>query len=252
MKAKGYVDACRRELWHLQLWKKTESRATAKRVPFRCRSWRHEGPCREWCGACDFLRCKQAIESRTHWSFLTLTFEHRKWSKSRLDLLFREGYHAWNRVRRRLVDESGHIKYIQTWEIHRSEYPHAHVVISNENVFRHACAVQAWKRAYMIGTQPWKLNWLEPMLQECGFGTACDLKPVHEGVGMAGYLAKMAKELTGAGYKSQIPVNAPRHFRRLRASKGLLPKRYKDKDLTGTMVKVPIDEFDLDGLDQDK
>jgi hypothetical protein len=63
---------------------------------------------------------------------------------------------------------------------------------------------------------------------------------------MAGYLVKLTRELTGAGPKNQIPVNAPRHFRRLRASKGLLPPRKKNDHVTGALVKIPIDELEID------
>jgi hypothetical protein len=53
---------------------------------------------------------------------------------------------------------------------------------------------------------------------------------------MCGYLVKTAKELIGAAGKNQIPINAPRHFRRLRASRGLLPPVHRNPDITGMMV----------------
>lgn len=246
VKARGYVDACRRQLWHLQTWDKSGDRSTAKRIPFRCRSWRHEGECREWCGACDFVRCSEAIASRKYWSLLTLTFPHRRWNRNRMEVLFRFGYTAWSRLRKRLERECGKINYIQTWEIHKSKYPHCHTVISNENVHRHAEACDLWERVYGNVGEPWKRNWLEPKVEKCGFGTICHLAPVRGGAEMAGYLVKLARELTGAGVKNQIPVNAPRHFRRLRASKGLLPKRHKNEHVTGALVKMPIDELEID------
>ena len=61
---------------------------------------------------------------------------------------------------------------------------------------------------------------------------------------MAGYLTKLARELTGAGVKSQVPVNAPRHFRRIRASAKLLPPRKKNPDITGILHKMPLPSAD--------
>jgi len=246
VKARGYVDACARGLWHLQVWDKSQDRTQAKRIPFKCRSWRHEGDCRLWCGACDFVRCSEAIASRKHWSLLTLTFPHRQWSPRRLDLLFRFGYTAWSRLRKRLNTECGRIWYIQTWEIHKSMYPHCHVVISNENVHRHAEECDLNERVYGHVRTPWKQNYLEEAIVECGFGKVCHLAPVRGGAEMAGYLVKLARELTGAGVKNQVPVNAPRNFRRLRASQGLLPKRHKNDHITGTIVKMPVDEVEVD------
>ena len=246
MKPKGYIQACKEGAWHLQVWDKAGDRTSAKRIPFRCRSWRHEGACREWCGACDFVRCSEAIASRQHWSFLTLTFKHREWKRHRLDLLFRFGYYAWSALRKRLYRECGRIWYIQTWEIHKSQYPHCHVAISNENVRRHADECYLWESVYGNVATPWKRNWLEPAVEQVGFGNVCDLRPIWDGSGVAGYLAKLARELTGAGTKHQVPINAPRHFRRLRASKGLLPKRLKDEHITGALVKLPIDELEID------
>jgi hypothetical protein len=183
--------------------------------------------------------------NRQHWSLLTLTFKHREWKKTRLDLLFRFGYTAWSRLRKRLDCECGRIWYIQTWEIHKSMYPHCHVAISNENLHRHAEDCDIWERVYGHVKTPWKKNYLEDAVEECGFGTTCHLMPIRHGAEMAGYLVKTAMELTGAGPKNQIPINAPRHFRRLRASKGLLPKRHKDEHKTGALVKLPVDELEI-------
>jgi hypothetical protein len=60
---------------------------------------------------------------------------------------------------------------------------------------------------------------------------------------MAGYLVKLAKELTGAQAKKgdQAPLHAPRHFRRIRASRGLLPAQAKGAgEWTGALVRGRI------------
>jgi hypothetical protein len=60
---------------------------------------------------------------------------------------------------------------------------------------------------------------------------------------MAGYLVKLARELVGADNKSQIPWDAPPHFRRLRATRGLLPPVHKS-GMCGYLVFTPADDCD--------
>jgi hypothetical protein len=75
------------------------------------------------------------------------------------------------------------------------------------------------------------------MIVRSHFGKISYCEAMKDGTRMAGYLTKLAKELTGAGVKHQVPVNAPRHFRRIRASIGLLPPRYKDPEITGRLIR---------------
>jgi len=65
--------------------------------------------------------------------------------------------------------------------------------------------------------------------------------------GMAGYLTKLSRELVDANGKGQIPYDAPPHFRRLRASRGVLPKPHKS-NLTGWLVTLPMDNVDRSTL----
>lgn len=224
----SYVGACEQQKWHLQLWRRDGSDPTRLHIPFRCRSWRHAGECRQWCGKCDFVRCLAAIEANEHWTNLVLTYPHRDWP--RVGQLFRFGLVSWARFRKRIVREFGPMKYIQTWEVHRSGYPHVNVVVSNE--WFH------WRAR--VENVAFIREWLRPAVKECGFGKELFVTPVYNAAGMAGYLTKLARELTGASVKNQVPVNAPRHFRRLRASKGLLPKRFKTTEFTGRIIPTPL------------
>jgi hypothetical protein len=83
----------------------------------------------------------------------------------------------------------------------------------------------------------------------CGFGKQGVCEPLYDKEGMAGYLSKLCNELTGGGKGFQIPINAPLNFRRLRASKGLLPKRHKDEELSGILRKFPLPELVQGSLD---
>lgn len=120
----------------------------------------------------------------------------------------------------------GPIEYIQTWERHRSGWPHVNVLVSNGPLAK-ACAGWGWVDV--------RRDWLIHEAVASGFGKVVYIKPMEDRLKMAGYLTKLAQELTGAGFKNQVPRNAPHHFRRLRASRGLLPKPYKDPDLTGAL-----------------
>ena len=72
------VVACDSGAWTIASWK-VESPSKKHLRPFKCRSWRHEGECREWRGAQDFLRCREAIQSRPGWVYAVLTFDPKQW-----------------------------------------------------------------------------------------------------------------------------------------------------------------------------
>jgi hypothetical protein len=159
-----------------------------------------------------------------------LTYPHRKWKHKHAEL-FRFGVVSWSRLRKRLIDHFGAFKYIQTWEIHKSGYPHVNIAISNP--LFHKLAVD--------DGDPINPPFLQPYAVGCGFGPRCWATPLYDATGMAAYLTKKALELTGHSHKNQTPVNAPRNFRRLRSSKGLLPKRVKDDTITGALLHLPIE-----------
>jgi hypothetical protein len=199
-------------------------------VPFSCRSWRHEGECQRHKGAQDFVRVSDGILSRgDRWVYLVLTFVQR--FESEWDC-YKAGYERWDKLRKRLVREFGKIWYVQTWEKHvKTDYPHVNLVLNNEGIWE-ACKDDGW-RSFR--------QWLKPHLIECGFGTITPyvepLRP-HSGLGLAGYLTKLSRELTGASTKNQVPVNAPPHFRRIRATRGLLPPVYRPGRYQGALMPV--------------
>src|SRR5207248_2094607 len=124
----------------------------------------------------------------------------------------------------------GPFAYVQTWEQHRTGAPHVNVLIGNEALSM--AALDDWKAV--------RRHWLKPNAVGCGFGPVLWVEPMRSAGAMAGYLVKLARELTGAEHKGQTPVDAPRNFRRLRASHGLLPPPYKDESLTGILHKCPV------------
>lgn len=237
-----YIEACADQKWHLRLWDvgADGELSPPRLVPFRCRSWRHEGDCRRWCAACDFARINDALEAGDHWSHLVLTYPGRDWSRVPVSKLFRFGVAHWKDMRRKLIREIGPMKYIQTWEVHKSGIPHVHVAISNQKLYRKACWCDEYRRDMDVGNTPWLLSVLRPMCVSCRFGKIVWLGSMREADGFAGYLTKLAREMTGGGKDYQIPLKAPRHWRRIRASRHTLPPRIKHPHMTGELLHYPI------------
>jgi hypothetical protein len=220
--------------------------AKARPYPYRCRSWRHEGECRLFKGAQDFARISEAIREHDNWTFLTLTFRINEWPEWKDQYIHACSY--WSKLRlrfRRCLFRRGskrrHIPYIQTWERHKEKGIHAHILLSN---YRMMDAVsEDWHKhggdidKILKDPDTWHSRVLVPHCTESGFGPRCFAQPLRDGTSeaMAGYLVKLASELVGADAKNQIPFDAPPHFRRLRASKGLLPPIYHG-DMTGYLV----------------
>lgn len=217
-----YIDACTHEWWHVETWPKDKPEET-QRHPFKCGSWRHEGDCRLFKGAQDFARIKEAIESRGHWLHIVLTYP--TWLTSDVRQLYRDGLFHWAKLRKRTQRRFGDYKYIQVWEKTRNDYPHCHMAVSCEGLYKECNSdgiLNFWELLRIPAVQ-------------CGFGKIGWCKPLRDAGLMAGYLCKLAREMTGSGKAYQIPVNAPRHFRRLRASSHLLPPPRKNPDITGAL-----------------
>lgn len=218
----SYVSACENCRWVLETWSKSKP-GDHKFSPFRCRSWRHEGECRLWKGAQDFTRVKEAMESRKFWSHLTLTYDPLVWPDRMR--LFTLSVHHWSALRKRLVREYKEIKYIQTWEQHVSGYLHVHIAISNREIWA-LCGPDKKKNFY---------DNFQGDAVECGFGKRGTIDAIRSKVAMSGYLNKKAEELVDGSVKGQLPLDAPPHFRRLRASVRLLPPIIRDEDVTGEL-----------------
>lgn len=176
------------------------------------------------------MRCAEALESRKNWVSVVLTFAQKDWSNP-FDQ-YTKGGELWACLRKRIVREYGATAYLQTWERHKKGGAHVNVCLSNPRIFHQVAA----------DFRPWKNGWLEPHAVECGFGFRCWVEPVVGKRGMAGYLTKLSRELTGASAKGQTPFDAPPHFRRLRASRGLLPPIRKG-DLTGALIRCSLQRW---------
>lgn len=231
-----YVDACEHGTWHLMLSEVADDGEILEEKPYqyRCRSWRHAGPCRAEKGAQDFKRIEHALLQRDDWSFCTLTFKQSEWWDWKEQ--YQQSCPMWSAVRCRLNRKYGKCPYIQTWERHKKGGLHVHINIASEQL----CA-----DCYYDDTDQnspfWANDFLRDAAVACGFGPRHWAEPLRMGTQerMSRYLVKVARELIDGGGKDQIPFDAPPHFRRLRASRGVLPPVDKG-NWTGRMVFTPF------------
>jgi hypothetical protein len=159
-----------------------------------------------------------------------LTFDPSRW-RDKWEA-YRAGVRLWGRLLKALTRRFGRVEYLQTWEAHQSGWPHVNALIHNP-----AINAMDWRRFRLI---------LGALAVRAGFGFRVWVEPMRDSEAMAGYMVKLARELTGAGVKNQVPVEAPRHFRRLRASRGLLEQPYKNPDYTGRLVKKPVEQVEAE------
>lgn len=174
------------------------------------------------------MRIAEALEAESQWVYLVLTFAQRDWPSPFEQ--YKAGGRMWGALQKRIHRRYGISKYIQTWERFKAGGVHVNIVAYNPALI--AAVETDWRE--------WRRDWLVPNCVEVGFGKRCWVQIVEARDGkMAGYLAKLSKELTGSGKDYQIPVDAPRHFRRIRASRHTLPPPFKT-DITGKLVCSPL------------
>jgi len=226
------IRACAGKSWTIATWRKDGTgKPQARR--FECRSWRHSGECRRWKGAHDYARIRKAIaDNPGGWVYMVLTFDPSKWKNEWA--AYRGAIKCWAKLRKRIVREFAQMAYLQTWERHKGGFPHVNILIRNQAV-ADECAKH----------DPNKWRWLKDNAAQCGFGWKTWIEPMKRPDAMAGYLTKLSRELVGADSKDQVPVNAPRHFRRLRASRGLLPPPQKNAEVTGCLIQAQVNGEDL-------
>lgn len=179
----------------------------------------------------------------------------------------------WSVLAKRLRREYDSIEYVATVEVHRSGWPHLNVVIvcdglADEVKSADAC-LERWGRKAKGREIARRV--LGDRLESAGFGPIAFLEPASSLDGdhdrLAAYIAKLAGEAgntwdgTARGLReavtdgpegvkiesiegqmvaeiakySQVPNDAPSHFRRLRSSKGFLPPKRRDETITGAL-----------------
>jgi len=161
---------------------------------------------------------------------------------------YRTLWRRWQSLRQALNREAerrGHrrSRWAMTTEAHRSGWPHVHVLMEwpwlaaalAADDAEHDCtrkepvdggdrALWRARLARRCGHPGCLRDWLSQRAEACGFGRVSYCEGAKDREQAAGYILKLAGEMekgstAGEVLKlSQLPVNAPRHFRRLRYS----------------------------------
>lgn len=190
--------------------------------------------------------------------FLTFTFE-RAFPGGKV-AAWRAAGACWKALRDALAYKYGHgagratrkatMHYVQTWEQHADGWPHVHALLWSPAVLADVARHGHYERADPTTGEPrsflrWASTVLRPMARAAGFGRVLDAqRPRRQAGALAGYLVKLAGELVGTGKRDQTPVQAPRGFRRLRASPRFLPRIRSLGRFTGQLVAVPADQLE--------
>ena len=219
------------------------------RSPYRCGSWRCPYGCRMFAGHLLYSRIVESFEGfdPNELVMIVLTLPSLDHAKAKAgvreladlyrDLLVRKE-RFWSRMKRlhakRGWDWIGS-QYVAVLEQHKSGVPHVNLLVRSPQ----------WAHALRSGKPK---EWLfDPELQAhaeaTGWGWRCTAEPVREkGFNkLAGYIVKLAGRSDAMhgelAKECQLPLQAPRHFRRLRAGKRFLVPRRRKEGWTGTIVR---------------
>lgn len=254
----AYVQACfanphRKRTYWVYTWKPGEP-SKKQRSPYHCGSWRCEH-CQEHSGHVLWARLQEAFKELDARGvvFVVLTLdpkEHLK-GKHNLEAVYQEFGRRQNiwmkRLRRYLHDRFGEDfgnRWASVTEAHRTGVPHVNIAIHHpqwaEELRRDTDAMRS-----AGATQRESILLRSTLLehaQACGFGwsSTCEPNRSETTEALCGYLVKSVKradEMHGEMAKlTQIPLKAPKNFRRLRAGRRFIPPPRRS-DNTGTVIR---------------
>lgn len=237
------VQACGARSWHLEL--KRKATGEVSRVRFRCKTWRCPD-CRRGVAAVDFARISEALAGIPEGEclYMVATLDQRADAARGMtaedaygDVLVRrlQSFIQW--IRR---NHDPRARYVLTVEQHRTGWPHVNIIFHAPELAR----LLAVGPKRQDGLAPY---WLCKAAVSCGLGRRLWAEgPRSSGKRLAAYIVKLAHQetlpLAGEVAKlAQVPVTAPRGFRRLRASRGFLPKRMGRGEYTGKLHRKPLE-----------
>lgn len=238
-------------------WAREGPITSVTRGCYFCASWRCEGDCQRKAAAVMFARIKEAVE-RPHfkpegWVYFVLTIDRHgtlsglPWKDEQT--AYRElgkMTHRFLESLRRDQTRRGERRLKNEWamvvEAHRSGWPHANLMVyapelaaelERERVALAQSGADDRTTRLMRGR-------MRALAVNAGWGTVSTAEQVRSRDALAGYLVKLAGHFDNAVAEvaklTQVPLNAPPRFRRLRAGKGFLPPKHKSDKVTGTMT----------------
>ena len=233
-----WMKACACQAWHLPL--RSLKTGKMKRVPWRCRSWRHQGECARWVAKRDFARISEALDGFDPGNivYVVLTLDQEK-EKGTAEQAYQTMWRRWQSLRQWLEREYGKFGYVGTIEQHRTGWPHFNLVLVNH---RFAKAIREQTKG-KSGVAP---SWLKAAAVRAGFGYRAWAQAPRDVRELSGYIVKLAhrESLTGEVTKlTQLPLRAPAGTRRLRSSRCFLAPTYKSSgEWTGQLVRHSVAE----------
>lgn len=137
---------------------------------------------------------------------------------------------AWALFRKRVHRRYTYENFVLCVEMsERQGVPHIHAMVQSKELYS---AVSCYGEKVIH-------RWIKRVAMESGFGFKCHLSNARDRDAVSGYFVKaagMSAELSDAGSKGQLPVDAPKGFRRIRASKGFIVPKLKSEKWTGELV----------------
>lgn len=236
--------------WAIYTWDPTNP-ALVTRSPYMCNSWRCT-VCRRHEAAVTFARTKAAFEGIEGWDptrlgFFVLTLDRDGWYSGQPWKNERAAYAALGSMARKFIKrlnrkavkegvEPPGIRWAATVEAHKTGWPHYQLTIYLPEQWRDELPTE---RGYQIG---WSFlsEELRTHAEAVGWGKHSSFERARDAGAALGYLIGTAgKHEASIGELSkitQLPLNAPARFRRLRSGKGFLPPRWKGTK-TGTLIR---------------
>ncbi len=248
--------ACEAKTWSIVTWAKTDP-SKVRWFCYSCRSWRHAGECARFITQRDYARLVEALKPHHVANILFLVLTYGPKAPESLEAQYRELQPRWKALEQILkrgwstFPGVGKFEYATYIEAHQTGRPHVNVIIVSRELARYLrehppsesdldeSASHKGKRAP---------RWFRDLAARAGFGPMSSLRHAGSKRVAASYVTKFEKGatavpgLSGEATKlSQLPVWAPRGFRRTRSSKGFLPKLndLRDPNRTGELKRVP-------------
>ncbi len=232
------------------------------RVPYHCNSWRCDH-CQPFAASVIFARMRSAFQpfKSTDCVFVVLTLDPDEHLRGVYDLagVYREFgrrkellFKRWERWLGKLGLGWCGNQWVATVEAHRTGVPHLNIVMHAPDLAHYLRPnIEARKDHGLRDHEAVRLfGAMLTHAQSCGFGWASTAEPVGSNDAAIGYITKLAKDTDRTHAEiaklTQLPLQAPKNFRRVRAGSGFLPPVKKNPEYTGTVVRrFYTDEGDM-------